>query len=520
MNRRKYVLIIIVLLTIFTSYLTLLNSVPFIGIRLAEDDEGSYFVNSLIDVGWGYHNGVKIGDQVVLINKKNPKLTPSVINYKAIENVDSITLYRDGRFERSYIINTVNSSQQFIFYFLIPTLYFIVCLVLSLFLYTKHTTNSSTILIYLLLSVSISYISACLKLKLFPFVQYIQYLTFLVSPILYLHFIYEYMKENNSVWFSKKVLYFLYLVALIGFGSYFSFENDEIILRVFLLILCCLLFILINGLFFIKNSGIKETYRWFFYSIALALGPFLLFTLIPDIFFNKILVRGELTSIFFFTVPLFFLFSVVSGKVYALTLFIKQLPYYSAISFFITSVIATVYFGLASSTMNFELIINVLLLLFILIITSFYFKNSLDRTLRKSLFVSKHFYQQSLYRYSEQLKKEKDLEGIIEALLRELKEVLGSKELDVILISKRSGIICIESKALLNMYKSLITKVRQDYQHIGKVTQFNNSFSVVFGEREDYRFVLLGKCKKNLTGLGEEQVDWLATLAYYRCLSR
>lgn len=61
--------------------------------------------------------------------------------------------------------------------------------------------------------------------------------------------------------------------------------------------------------------------------------------------------------------------------------------------------------------------------------------------------------------------------------------------------------------------------MRQDYQHIGKVTQFNNSFSVVFGEREDYCIVLLGKCKKNLRGLSEEQVDWLATLAYYSSIA-
>ncbi|MCD8503124.1 MAG: hypothetical protein LRY71_17565 [Bacillaceae bacterium] len=143
------------------------------------------------------------------------------------------------------------------------------------------------------------------------------------------------------------------------------------------------------------------------------------------------------------------------------------------------------YFSISEKKLSLDSLSMLFLSTFIIFLISYYLKYGVDRALRSSFSIEGNL-QQSLYRFSEQIKKEKNLEGIIEALQREVKEVLDSNELDIISISKRSGIICTESIDPLNRHKSLITKVRQNYQHIGNVTQFNNSFFVAFGEREDY----------------------------------
>lgn len=427
---RNKSLIIMVLFTIFCLFIILSNTHPYIGMKLTQDNNHDFYVDRLDEFGWAWQSGVKIGDQVILINDHPPEQHPTVLNNLLIENADTITTLTNGVYKTHQVNYTIELTQQVVYYLLIPTLYFLTSLIICGYLYKNHKKSSSEILIYLNLLLSTCYLSATLSAKLIPIGQHVLNLTFLIAPIVFLHFIYYLMEEYNKTYFSKKVLFILYVTGVLSFIILTFNQSRQLLLISFLLIITTVSTILIKGFSKVKRDELKKPYKLIFYSFAIGLAPFILLYVIPLLVWNTTLIRPEFLTLFIFAVPMTFLFLLTSGKLYALKIYIKKLPYYSVIALIVTTVVLIMYFSISEKKLSLDSLSMLFLSTFIIFLISYYLKYGVDRALRSSFSIEGNL-QQSLYRHSEQIKKEKDLEGIIEALQREVKEVLDSKELDV-----------------------------------------------------------------------------------------
>lgn len=515
-NSKVKLLIPILLGTIFAYFLTMQNITPYLGIVFREDVNG-IVIDDLYEYGWGINAGLKKGDKIILIDDKSPTEYAKKASYNRVERVDEITIYRNGDESTYHVNHGIENFHQYLIYFIIPTSFFLICLILCIVLYKKHSSNSAMMLIYLMMSLSICYISTSLNLKLFFISRVTMALLFPIAPIFYLHFVYYFMKENKRVLFSNKIIFFLYGIAILTFVIRLISLVIPFSMKIsftFVFLFAIITGILVRGFWVLKNDELKMTYSLIVYSFVIGIAPFVLLYLIPLIFFNTILIIPEITALFIFVVPVLFLFLITSGKLYVIKLYIKKLPYYFTLSFFVTIVIF-VFFYLLSKLNSFASIFWFVVLTNVTIVCSFYIKNYFDRVLRSTLFVEKYYYQKSLYRFSERIKQENNIDGIKEALFREMDEVLNINNISFVNISK-SGFVCIPSESFLEEYKDLLLKVQQEHLQVGKLIYHKYLSFILIGERENH---FIAMCWKSLETIKEEQEDWISTLAYYSSIS-
>lgn len=522
MNKKILLSLFIFFSIIYAAYLTQLNTDPYIGIYVSDNDHGDFYVTALHDLGWGWHNGIQQGDLIVLIDSEQPEHNNIVTNYGRIEQVKTLTVNRNGIDTTFRIDYSSVLAQQGVIYFLIPFLYFLMSLSLSLTLYKNYKNNSSLTLIFLMLVLAIGYIGFSLSMKLSSVGLITGDFTLLTAPILFLHFIYHFMKEKGAICFSKNVLYILYGIAMIVFFLVTFEPIDLPIKEVLLITFVCFLTVigicLTKGFIVLKNKNnpLKTTYSWIFKTLVIAIAPYTLLYAIPHIVLGSALIRGEIAILFIFTLPICFLFLLTTGRLYLIRIHIKQFAYYAILSFVFTLFICGLYYALSEEPFQITTLGLFFIFIFLFTFSSFYFKNYLDRLLRSSLFVEKNYYQKSIYRFSEALKHENSVDGVFKSFQREVTDVLSADHLVFYQINKNRK----ESDELDldTPYQKLALMLQQKGLRIGKIIQLRNAFSVTIGEEEHYYIVFFGTLS-NTRHLNSEEHDWISTLAYYSSVS-
>ncbi|MCZ0703724.1 two-component system sensor histidine kinase ComP [Natronobacillus azotifigens] len=522
MNKNTLLSLFIFFSIIYAVYLTQLNTDPYIGIYVTDNDHGDFYVTALHDLGWGWHNGIQHGDLIVLIDGEQPEHNHIVTTHGRIEQVKTLTVNQNGTDMTFQIDYSSVLAQQGIIYFLIPFLYFLMSLLLSLTLYKNYKNNSSLTLIYFMLVLAIGYIGFSLSMKLSSVGLITGDFTLLTAPILFLHFIYHFMKEKGAIWFSKNVLYILYGIAMIVFFLVTFEPIDLPIKEVLLITFVCFLTVIgicLTKSFIVlknKNNLLKTTYSWIFKTLVIAIAPYTLLYAIPHIVLGSALIRGEIAILFIFTLPICFLFLLTTGRLYLIRIHIKQFTYYAILSFVFTLFICGLYYALSEEPFQITTLGIFFVFTFLFTFSSFFFKNYLDRLLRSSLFVERDYYQKSIYRFSEALKHENSVDGVLKDFQREVTDVLSANHLDFYPIDKYRKEN--DDKDLNESYQKLSRKLQRSTLRIGKITLLGSTFSIPIGEKDEHYIVLFATLN-NVRNLNVEEQDWLSTLAYHASVS-
>lgn len=518
MNKNILLSLFIFLSIIYATYLTQQNTNPFIGIFVSDNDHGDFYVSALHDLGWAWHNGIEPGDLIVLIDGEQPEHNNIVSDSGRIEQIKTLTVNQNGTnttFQIDYF--SVLAQQGFI-YFLIPSLYFLMSLLLSITLYRNYKSNSSLTLIFLMLVLGIGYIGSSLSMKLSSVGLITADFTLLTAPILFLNFIYHYMKEKGAVWFSKHALYILYGIAMIVLilvtFDLIDLPITEVLLITFVSFLAVIGGLLTKGFIILKNNPLRATYSWIFKSLIIALAPYTLLYAIPYIVWGSTLVRPELAILFIFTLPVCFLFLLTTGTLYLVRIHIKQFTYYAVLSVVFALFICGLYYVLSEEPFQIQTLGMFFGFTFLFTLSSFYLRNYIDRLLRSSLFVEKDYYQKSIYRFSEALKHENSVDGVFKAFQREVTDVLSVNNILFCHIDKNRK----QNEELeLDMSYQKLSRKLQDLR-IGKIIQSGNTFSITVGERDESYIVFFGTLSRTRY-LNSEEHEWISTLAYYSSVS-
>ena len=119
-----------------------------------------------------------------------------------------------------------------------------------------------------------------------------------------------------------------------------------------MLLFACLItgtLILIFKYLKIRNAETKRKIEWIFWGMALGVGPFIIFWLIPNIFELKYLIREEFILAFLLVVPVSFAIAVVKYHIFDIEVIIKR----SLIYFFLIGILIFLYFEVIFISSNY-----------------------------------------------------------------------------------------------------------------------------------------------------------------------
>ncbi|MBM7540152.1 sensor histidine kinase [Amphibacillus cookii] len=520
LNQNKIIAFVAIIL-LLQIYIMVNNFHPYIGMTVSQVTEETYQVSDLHRLGWAKASHIDIGDRVIYVDHQPVGQYPTVQTHGEVEGAEFIIVEREGEYSRYKVDYNADIYAQYLFYLMLPLLYFLFSSFVSLIIYRRNPTEpSACLLIAMTLIVSLAYSSSSLALKLNPLAEMIRVIVFLLSPTLFFHFIYHFFREKDKQWFTSRPIYFSYLFAFTGIISSFisnhrSLDNMMVLLC-FIIIMVTLFFQLIRGLVHLRDDAIIDTLHGIFLSIGAATAPFLFLFIVPLMILGQPIIPSELANVFLFFIPAGFLYMLVSDQLYIFKFKINQLPYYMVLAFLFSMVITLIYLLMHYQETQSRHVIPFFALTFLLTLLFLFIKRQLDHYLRSYLFVSRDNYQASLYRFSEAMKHEKSRQQIIYAVKREVEEVLAVIQTDIVTEIGRTYPDPNQS-SVPAIYTPLLRSYHGQTFDIGKVIGKQNLYAVPLAWYEGH-FTILFIALKNDT-LSKEQYDWLSSLAQFANLA-
>ncbi len=357
----------------------------------------------------GEKYSINQGDIVLKINHQELDESLKLRIDNTIRSASNITIKSNEGVIRNIQFKHNDLPSQFIHYFLLPLFYYFVALFLAIYLYfrNKGKKRSLCYLILFLLSVALAYGCNALSIRMDKIGTIITSTSMILCTVLFLYFLkYYFLYLNVNLKFFKDIRWFyafpiiiLILTILECFiPSMYSLNTSIILLTYFILIVVNISVIVIAYIKF-PISQIKII-LWF---IILPFMPFIFLYVLPMLLFQKYILSSSLSSIFFLLLPLGFIFTQLTERLFDLEYHITRLRYYSSFAFFITVVLSIGIYFFASIGLN--RIIGISIFIFISLIICFYIKEKFDYKNRKVLFSAHGNYIHLLYKTIEDIRK-------------------------------------------------------------------------------------------------------------------
>lgn len=505
-------------------YLTIFNvKHPLIGMDVEKNKNGDIVVSDIYEFGWAKKNGIHINDQVLKVDGKPPLSHFTVRKYKTIEQAKTITIQRENQIQTLTVDYKSHGTEQWLYYIALPMGFFLFAVSLSIFLLRlRPDDKSATVLIYFLLLIGLCYISASLSAKYALFGRQMFNGIFLILPAVFLHFVHHYFEKEKKVWFAKKIVFSLYGFNLVMFVaslislSFRSISEAEVLLATFFINMVIILALLGKGLVYLKKDEQQNTVKGLLLAIGLSAAPFVLFYSLPVLIIGKWVLPAELTVTSFFVLPSVFLYLICTDRLFRLQFSINRFVYYAFLSFLPAFLITLLYAKFVNEAWRLVEFALLFLLIYIINILALYLKECFDRTLRAKLYVQKDFYQESIYRIGEALKKQKNMQEVIRCMEKEVREVLDIENLAFVQLAvqnRQAPFHCDEKE-----WMKLIKKMDGQPLSIGKIIENKRLFAVFVGSFRQSPLLLIGK-KKHPIPFRAEQKDWLSTIVYYASIT-
>ncbi|QGQ47840.1 sensor histidine kinase [Metabacillus sediminilitoris] len=526
----RIIQIAVILSIIVTFYTIHLNyKYPYVGAGVKVTSDNEMLINVIEPKTWAEKVGIHLNDVVLEINNEDPLLHSPAIKYGILEQVYDLKVLQNGTI-KEFEIPTSLISYQSLFIIIIPLTVLFLCLFCIFFVYRTNkgvNLRSAHFLNLFLLIIGMAYISASGSSRGDSISRYINLTLFLLVPVSYLHFIYQYFQELGKKLFSFNFLRIGYLLVIINFVS--EIVQNMLIVNNFdfnrILNLCSFLFLLVLT-FVLKFTGLKKIkYSEQAYIVkilimtnVIAFTPFLLFYVIPYVIFQKYIFSATFLAAFLLLIPFSLVYQFLATKIYDIDFLLGRIRYYSLLAVIPSFIIVGIMLLLKENNPTFYPI-RLSVYIYLVIVLIFYSKEILDFRFRFKRFSEKYNYQDSIFKYTQSIRKASNLEHVVS----ELKQVI----LDVLLVSKAYFIEVDREKNLTSVdlnakeadYSPYIKQIRDVTDEIGKIIEVDRGFVINTGETENKSYVLLCLSILNTPRLTRDEISWLKTLSFYTNVS-
>lgn len=512
------ILISLTILFVFLfGYLFFKNLSPFIGVTVDNSNESdTYIISDLHRLGWGKAVGLLEEDHIVAIEGRPPSEYETVISDMRIERATSLTVKRDNKTQIYEVTYLSDIFLQYFFYLILPSMYFLISLLFVYLNEREKALERSTLLITItLLCISTAYNASSLHMKLAPLADSFLIVSTLISPSFFFHFLYQFFKERDAVWFKgwmvKAMHSFSIIMILIGLLIQGKIDINNFMLPVFSISIAWILIQMFIGITQLKKESDKDTLYGLFYATGLGVLPYIFFYVIPYFAMGESVMPSEYVSVFFFFIPMGLMYMILTNQLYLLRIQIKKLPYYFLISAFLSAAITFLHLILFDSSVQFIQEFNFFSYTLVIILVLLFVKKQLEHYFKPQFFVSPNDFQASYFRFSTQLKTYHTRRDVIQSFVREMREVIP---LEHFKISKQRSMFMPNShdSTLPNRYLPLLNFYKNQRLDVGRIVGRFGLYAIPINNYQGELFVFFFHPKQQLS---QEQLNYVSTLVQF-----
>lgn len=515
-------MIIIVSLFLFVISFT----IPYIGISVNKINS-KWQVSKVDNLGWGKYLGITTGDIIEKINEEDPNSNVTIKKYGFVENINSLEINRAGEIQ-TFTIPKEIIQDILIYHIIIPFFIFSILLFLSIFLYVKNGKNQVIILlIYFFLAIGFSYISAGASARLNTLGLFINRLSLLFIPVLFLHFLFEYFRQYNIIWFNRKILKYYDLIVGITIAIHtffmmvylgdFYLHIKSLVLIVFSLGFLFDLVVLIYGYLKNRHSIYKSIFKIMIIGIAVAFFPFVFLVVIPEIAFGFDLIPVTVAASFLIFIPIVFMYLVSAKQLFDIDFALGRLRYYSILSLFMSAFLLFLIYLMQVVDFTLSQWGKMSIVLFFGFILFSILKEELDYRIRSRLNSDKYNLQASLEHFSQNISRVTKINELEDFFIKEIKETLSIQKISLFELNKdtyslkvRRGTFTLSGRDV-----DFLNKNRFPNLSIGELVQLHHGVCVVIREKAESYYLLWLDNKKNKIKLNRDEGTWVKTIARY-----
>lgn len=488
---------------------------PYIGARVTNDPNEPVKVIEIEPGSIADSAGIDPGDIILTVDGEDPHNYDLVNRYERIEQVQSITVQKsNGKIEEFNFEFTFDL--QTVFEIIVPSIVATLVLYACFHIYKtneKGLKRPSIYLIIFLLDLSVAYFSGGGATRGNLFLRYFNIVTFLSVPILFLQFIYHYFLDIGKVWFSKWFYKLVYLIVILNvFMEQIQFINITVLKSInlfsFLVLYLYVIFLMILGLKRIQYRAQKYLIKVLLLSNGIAITPFIIFYVIPYALFQVHIFPPIILAGFLIIIPTTLVYQFLADKIHDIDFVIGRLRYYFLIGL-IPALISISIVALTKGENPSLYSIRLFVFLLIIYIITFYYKEILDSRLNR--FSEKKNYQQSIFLYTENLRKANNIGQVMDELKKTIIDITLVSDIYHVEIGKDSDILS-ELDLDIVEYEEEIKKCNKA---IGQIIEVNRGFIINVGEADKNFYLLVCTSKINTPILTRDELSYLKTLAYY-----
>ncbi|TSI05120.1 sensor histidine kinase [Lysinibacillus sp. BW-2-10] len=332
-------------------------------------------------------------------------------------------------------VSHVDIPRQLYMQLVIPSIYFILTLCVTLYLSRrKKTIPLVNLMIAFIFSVSLAYISSGASARGNHLGFLVNSACLILSLVLLLHFLKNYFRYLGVKWVFVENIKFLYVLPVVGIilrlirfiQPKFTSIDSLLILSIFFLLLITILWVVLRSYFLYKLPQIKLL----FIGLVVPFLPFLFLFVLPKVLIGQPFLNADIGALFLLLIPFNLMLHQLTERLFDIVYHITRLQYYFTISFFSTCWLAIGLFLLVDLS-SFELFVSTLFI-FVSIFLVLYIKEKLDYRERKVLFSSKGNHIHKLYQTIDKLGDVHRVEQILSHLVNEVANHLEVKAVSVI----------------------------------------------------------------------------------------
>ncbi|MDM5234340.1 ATP-binding protein [Lysinibacillus pakistanensis] len=503
-----YVIIGIYLL--FTSY-----SKPFINIEIEEKGE-NWIVTNPYYKDWANKYEIVPGDIILKVDGKDIKNISNVKYEFVIRTANKLTLEKPNGEIVHVKIKPFDIPQQFYYVFVVPTIYYFLSLILSLYLYLKQkNTPLLNLLILFILTVSLAYVSIGASGILNNVGIIVNRSSMLLCPVLLIHFLRLYFDFLNIKWLFINNIKILYVLPLsVVFLSIFGITNSSthvalsnIILGIFFLLLIIILGIMISGNFKYKIPQLKILLS----SIIIPFMPFLFLYALPEVIFHKQILSADICSLFLVLIPYSFICTQLTERLFDMEYFITRLRHYFNFSFAFTIWLMIGLYWITD--LSISRMTEIFFFTFLSLIGLFYIKEKIDYRKRKILFSTKGDYIHRLYTTVDSIGRVVKIEDLLERFVQEVSLHLEIHHVYVLTYDFHTHAVTSTSK-LKEYTQNQVDEVFIEQLRLGDIKKTAHFYVAFIHQDTNYKRILVVDHNQSIY-LKEEELLWLELVLLY-----
>lgn len=413
--------------------------IPYIGIGLDTTSEQPV-MSEFYYPKWAQQSNIEIGDVLLTIDGKPTKDIQSIQVDSYVCCAKELTFRKPNGDVHSVLVKHKDIPEELYLQIIFPLFYFVLSFSVAIYLWKRNKDNQLTSLLTLfLLTCSLTYISTGSSVRGNQIGALVIGIGIILCIVLFIHFLQFYFRYLRIEWpyINTKWLYLTLLLipcfeVIENDNSDFSTKASLITLGMFAVLVLYAIYIL-----FISYIRTKlEKIRLITFAFITPFLPFLLCFVIPIIVGLRPILYSEVAALFLLFIPFSFIFIQVNERLFDIEYQLSRLRYYSTLAFFSALLVTTVISILLLDKLSIIEITSVLILVFLIIITSFYIKEQLDYKYRKIIFSSTGDYVHNLYAAVNRMGKANNQQELLDQLTYEITEKLGTTAFSITTITE------------------------------------------------------------------------------------